>query len=45
MKKKIIFPIISIILLSGIIASWVKHLTKIQDFDIFGDVDRDEEEF
>lgn len=45
MKNKILLPIISLLALIAMIAFWVKNLTKTQDFDIFGDIDRDEEEF
>ena len=45
MKKRILIPIVSLLALFATIAFWIKQLTKIQDFDIFGDVDRDEEEF
>jgi len=30
-------------MLSSIIAFWVRHLTKIEDFDIFGDIDNEED--
>jgi hypothetical protein len=45
MKKKILIPIISLLALIATISFWIKQLTKIENFDIFGDIDRDEEEF
>ena len=45
MKKKIVFPIISLLALVATAVFWIKNLTKTQDFDIFGDIDKDEKEF
>lgn len=44
MKKKIFLAFFAISILSLTIVSWFKHLTKIEDFDIFGDIEIDEEE-
>jgi len=44
MKKRIFMIFFAVSLFSITLASWIKHLTKVEDFDIFGDVE-DEEEF
>jgi|DEB19_MinimDraft_3_1074340.scaffolds.fasta_scaffold00039_25 hypothetical protein len=43
MKNKFIFGIIGIITLSTILTFWVRQLTKIEDFDIFGDIEDEED--
>lgn len=43
MRKKIVMPILALVTLSAIVTFWVKQLTKIEDFDIFGDIEDEEE--
>lgn len=43
MKKRLFMILFAISVLSITISSWVKHLTKIEDPDIFGDVEYEEE--
>ena len=43
MKKRIVTLILGILGLFAIILFWIKNLTKLQDFDIFGDINNEEE--
>lgn len=43
MKKKILVSLLSLSLIFVVVSSWVRHLTKIEDFDIFGDIEIDED--
>ena len=42
MKPKFLMPIIAFLALIATAIFWVKQLTKIQDFDIFGDIENEE---
>ena len=42
-KKRLFMVFFALSILSLTISSWVKHLTKIEDFDIFGDIEDEEE--
>jgi uncharacterized membrane protein len=43
MKNKLFMPILALITLSAIMTFWIKQLTKIEEFDIFGDIEDEEE--
>ena len=44
MKNKILMSVLTLLTLLTIIAFWVKQLTKLPNFDIFGSIDDDETE-
>lgn len=43
MKPKFIVPIVGLLALIATITFWIKQLTKIEDFDIFGTIDEEED--
>lgn len=43
MKNKILVSLLSLSLIFVVAFSWVKHLTKIEYFDIFEDIEIDED--
>lgn len=42
MKPKFLMPIISFLALIATVIFWIRQLTKIEDFDIFEDVEDEE---
>lgn len=43
MKTKITMFVVGLFAVFAIIFFWIKELTKIEKFDIFGDIDKDED--